>query len=289
MSDPIRSIRDARLTLLGTGTSSGVPSIGCTCPVCRSDDPRDHRLRTAGALRFTDPDGNPRCILLDCGPDHRQQALSAQLNRADEILVTHAHVDHVWGIDELRRYNVMQDSPMRLATSADAWGDLERVYRHIFCGERGPNGAANWVADIEKVVIVPGESRTVHGLRILAIDLRHGVMPVLGFRIEPEDGSLADDPLFPLAWCTDVSSIPQESHASLQGVSTLILDALRYKPHPTHFTIPQAIEMAQSLKARRTILVHLAHDASHATLAETLPNGVEAGWDGLEVRSSSIR
>ncbi len=277
-------IRDARLTILGTGTSSGVPAIGCQCKVCTSSDPRDRRSRTAGALQFTDPDGHARCILLDCGPDHREQALRAKLTRADEILVTHAHVDHVWGLDETRRYNVMQHGPIRLTSDAATLSSLRTIYSHILGSDRGPNGEDSWVADITTREIRPGEPFECFGLRVTAVELMHGRMPVLGFRLDaPGEADGACSPLFPLAWCTDVSSIPTASETALRGVSTLVLDALRDRPHPTHFTIAQAVEAAGRLGAGRTILVHLAHDFTHEELVARLPAGIEPGIDGLVV------
>ncbi len=288
-------IRDARLTILGTGTSSGVPAIGCQCEVCTSADPRDRRTRTAGALQFIDPGGHARCILLDCGPDHREQALRARLTRVDEILVTHAHVDHVWGLDETRRYNIMQGSSIRLSSDAATLSSLRTIYSHILGDDPGPNGNDAWVADIETREIRPGEPFDCFGLRVTAVELIHGRMPVLGFRLDAPQGMAGG--LFPLAWCTDVSTIPTASEAALRGVTTLVLDGLRDRPHPTHFTIGQAVDAAGRIAARRTILVHLAHDILHDRLERRLREAtgagagagagaglsVEPGWDGLTV------
>ncbi|MDA0803149.1 MAG: MBL fold metallo-hydrolase [Planctomycetota bacterium] len=273
-----RPISDARLTILGTGTSSGVPAIGCECRVCTSGDPRDRRSRTAGALQFIDAGGQSRCILLDCGPDHREQALRAKLTRADEILVTHAHVDHVWGLDETRRYNVMQHGPIRLTTDAPTLQSLRTIYAHILGGDPGPNGDDSWVAEIETRDVRPDEPFNCFGLRVTAVELLHGRMSVLGFRIDAPEGTGGE--LFPLAWCTDVSEISAAAAEALAGVRTLVLDALRDRPHPTHFTIAQAVEAAGRLGAGRTILVHLAHDLTHEELLARLPEGISPGFDG---------
>lgn len=275
-------MRDARLTILGSGTSSGVPAIGCACRVCTSSDPRDRRWRTAGALEFVDGAGQPRCILLDCGPDHREQALRFKLTRADEILVTHAHVDHVWGLDETRRYNVLQGGSIRLAADAASLRSLRQAYPHILGGDRGPNGSDSWVADLIPREIAAGETFESHGLRITAVELMHGRMPVLGFVMEPAHGCNGS-PLFPLAWCTDVSCIPPAAAERLTGVKTLVLDALRDRPHPTHFTIEAAIAASRALGAARTVLVHLAHDLTHEELLGRLPPGIEPGYDGLVI------
>ncbi|MFO0893972.1 MAG: MBL fold metallo-hydrolase [Phycisphaerales bacterium] len=274
------SVREAELLLLGTGTSSGIPVIGCTCDVCRSPDPRDRRLRSGAALRFTDAAGSPRCILLDCPPDHREQALRHGLQRCDAIFFTHNHVDHTFGLDEVRRYNALMDAPI------DVWGDertlehLERVYRHIFRSHENVNDS--FVATLIPRRLEADRAVEFLGLRLTPFQLLHGKLPVLGFRVEPLQGGAAGG-LFPLAYCTDVNAIPPASWRHLQGVRTLVLDMLRYRRHPTHFTVDQAVEVAGRVGAAQTVFVHMTHDILHADLDPRLPPGMRLGYDGLRL------
>ncbi len=271
-----------RFTFLGTGTSSGVPVIGCDCAVCRSRDPRDNRLRTAGALEFVDAQGQDRTILLDCGPDFRQQALRANLRRCDAVVFTHNHVDHTFGVDELRRFNVVQNGPIEVYAEANVMDHLRRVYTHIFEQERNIN--KSFVATLIPFTIDPEQPMDIFGLRFTPIRLLHGRLPVLGFRIERAVNVPGVDDILPLAYCTDVSAIPTESWAKLRGgggVRTLVLDALRKRHHPTHFTVDQATAAAAEVGAQRTYFVHMTHDLAHGATNEELPEGMELAYDGL--------
>jgi len=265
----------AELTLLGTGTSSGIPVIGCDCATCTSGDPRDRRLRTGALLRFTCDAGERRALLLDVPPDHREQSLRVKLDRCDAILLTHAHVDHVFGLDEVRRYNAIMRRAIPVYGDAPTWEQLERVYQHILFREHNVN--ASFVADLSPHRVRHGDVVDLHGLRATAFTLWHGKLPILGWRI---DGP-ADDPLFPLAYCTDVNRIPDESWPMLRGVRTLVLDMLRPRPHDTHFTCEQAMEAARAVGAERTVFVHMTHDIRHADFDPTLPAGMRLGFDGL--------
>jgi len=275
-----------RFVFLGTGTSAGVPAIGCACDVCRSDDPRDTRTRTSAALLIPDPDapGGPteRVILLDCGPDLRQQALRHDLRRCDAILFTHNHVDHTWGVDELRRFNAVTRQPIPIHAERHTLDFLARVYTHIF--DRDANVNDSFVATLVPREITPGAGLELHGLRLVPLRLLHGRLPVLGFRIEHADPrhAAADSPL-PLAYCTDVSAIPPESWASLEGLETLVLDALRHRAHPTHFTLDRAVAVAERIGARRTWFVHMSHDLGHAETNAALPASMALAHDGLEL------
>ncbi len=266
-----------RFTFLGTGTSAGVPAIGCACPVCSSDDPRDRRLRTSACLRWTDPGGRPRTLLLDAGPDLRQQALRERLDRLDSILITHNHVDHVFGLDEVRRFNAVMNAPIDVHAEPRVLDDLRRVYRHIFEPER--NVQRSFVASLIPHAVGPAEPFDLHGLRITPLRLLHGRLPVLGYRIDatPPLGA----PFLPLAWCTDVSAIPPETWPHLRGLGTLVLDALRHRHHPTHFTLGQAVSVAHELAAGRTFFVHMSHDLAHADTNADLPEGMALAHDGL--------
>lgn len=269
-----------RFEFLGTGTSAGVPAIGCDCAVCASADPRDNRLRTSAAIRFADPGGQERTILLDAGPDLRQQALRARLDRVDAILFTHNHVDHTFGLDEVRRFNVTMNAPIDVYAEEHTLDHLRRVYRHIF--ERDANIQDSFVATLVARRLEPGVALDLHGVRITPFRLLHGRLPILGFRVEPAPGARHDPGgVFPLAYCTDVSGFPPEAWGRLEGVRTLVLDALRRRHHPTHLTLDQAVNVADRVGADRTWLVHMSHDLPHAATNAELPEGVALAHDGL--------
>ncbi|MGA1045708.1 MAG: MBL fold metallo-hydrolase, partial [Phycisphaerales bacterium] len=251
--------------------------------VCRSDDPRDRRLRCGACLRFVDPTGERRTILIDVPPDHREQSLRHGLDRCDAIVVTHDHVDHVWGLDEVRRYNVLMASPIEVWASRESLDGLRRVYRHVF--ERTTNVNDSFVADLIARPIEDARAFGLFGLRFTPVPLLHGRLPILGFRIEAVDARgevLATQPgPLPLAYCTDCSAIPPKSWSLLRGLRTLVLDLLRYRRHPTHFTADEAIAAASQIGAGRTLFIHMTHDIRHAELDSRLPPGMNLGYDGL--------
>lgn len=262
---------------LGTGTSAGVPAIGCDCPVCVSDDPRDRRLRTSACLRFEDRAGHSRTILLDAGPDLRQQSLRASLVRADAILITHNHVDHVFGLDEVRRFNVLMQASIGVYADARTHEALARVYQHIF--DAKSNIQPSFVATLVAHTIEPGVAFDLHGIEVTPIRLLHGRLPILGFRLDRIDGG--DPGPLPLAYCTDVSRIPPESWQALEGLRTLVIDGLRHRKHPTHMSVAQAISVAERVGAQRAYLVHMSHEIGHAETQAQLPPGIFLAYDGL--------
>jgi len=271
-----------RFVFLGTGTSSGIPAIGCECATCTSTDPRDNRLRTSAAVQFTDAIGQDRTVLLDCGPDLRQQALRFGLKRCDAILFTHNHVDHVFGVDETRRFNVLQHGPIDVYAEPSTMESLQRVYRHIFESHKNVNDSfvATLIAHrIEEAQVRLGVPIELFGWRFTPIRLLHGKLPVLGYRIDAPAGT--ESGVFPLAYCTDVSGIPPESWARLAGVKTLVIDALRHRHHPTHFTVGQAVGVAHRVEAAQTWFIHMTHDLKHAETDAELPEGMGLAWDGL--------
>ncbi len=227
----------------------------------------------------------PRTILLDAGPDLREQALAAGLNRCDAIFFTHNHVDHTFGLDEVRRFNVLMDEPIDIFANKRTMEHLQRVYKHIF--DQYNNVNKSFVATLIPHEVQPMQPVQLHDMKLTPIPLLHGRLEILGYRIEPlqafaqetdQDGSI-----FPLAYCTDVSAIPSESWSMLKGLSTLVLDALRFRHHPTHMTVDRAVEVAQRVGAKQTWFVHMAHAISHAEVDASLPEGIKLAYDGLTI------
>ena len=274
-------LSDFSFTFLGTGTSAGVPVIGCQCEVCTSDDQRDRRRRASICLQFTDGGGQERVILVDTSPDLRAQALDLRLDRCDAILFTHDHVDHTFGLDEVRRFNAVMGSSIDIYAEKETLDFLHRVYRHIFEAEKNIN--RSFVASLQEHELRVGEVLDIFGLRFTPIRLLHGRQPVLGFRIEALDGVGGVAPSqpgpLPLAYCTDVSEIPEESWGQLGGLKTLVLDMLRPQPHPTHFSTAEAVSAAEKIAPGQTFFTHMTHDISHAGLE--LPAGMQLAHDGL--------
>ncbi len=279
------SVRDVELLILGSGTSAGVPIIGCDCDVCCSDDPRDTRTRTSAALRFVDPGGDDRVILLDTSPDLREQALRHDLWRCDAILYTHNHVDHTFGLDEVRRFNAVMQAPIHLYAEKPTMEFLHRVYQHIF--RRQDNVNDSFVATIMPHLLDADRPLDLHGLRLTPVRLMHGRLPVLGYRIDALDERkqiAAEQPgPLPLAYCTDVSTIPPESWSLLTGLRTLVLDMLRYRKHPTHMTVDESLRAAGQIAADRTWFVHMSHDLAHAETDAQLPASMALAYDGLVI------
>jgi len=274
-------LSDFSFTFLGTGTSAGVPVIGCQCEVCTSDDQRDRRRRASICLQLTDGGGQERVILVDTSPDLRAQALDLRLDRCDAILFTHDHVDHTFGLDEVRRFNAVMGSSIDIYAEKETLDFLHRVYRHIFEAEKNIN--RSFVASLQEHELRVGEVLDIFGLRFTPLRLLHGRQPVLGFRIEALDGAGGVAPSqpgpLPLAYCTDVSEIPEESWGQLGELKTLVLDMLRPQPHPTHFSTAEAVSAAEKIAPGQTFFTHMTHDISHAGLE--LPAGMQLAYDGL--------
>ena len=246
-----------KLTFLGTGTSTGVPLIGCDCEVCRSADPRDHRLRCSSLIET-----QGRRILIDCGPDFRQQALCHDIRHLDAVLVTHNHFDHLYGLDDVRP---MGNMPV--------YGDkvvLDTIHAFMpYCfGEHKYPGSAT----VELHEVRALESFTVAGIEVMPIPVTHGRFAILGYRFGP------------LAYITDASFLSEEAFAALQGVKTLVLNALRKKPHPSHFSLEESIEAARRIGADDTYFIHFSHDIGlQARTEPTLPAGMHMAYDNLQI------
>jgi len=252
-----------RLTLLGTGTSFGVPQIGCECAVCSSTDPRDRRMRTAALIEW-----QGATILVDTPPEVRLELLAAGTSRIDAVLFTHEHADHVAGIDDLRIFSVRQRTAIPLFANAATAAFLKASYRYIFDETMTPvPGTSKPRLSLE--VIMPDRPFRAAGIDVLPLGFQHGITEVLGFRIGT------------VAYVTDVKAVPDRAREALRGLEVLVLNALWWRHHPTHQSIPEAIEAAAAIGAKRTILTHLTHETGHAALAAALPPGIEPGYDGM--------
>ncbi|MEZ5290433.1 MAG: MBL fold metallo-hydrolase [Vicinamibacterales bacterium] len=249
----------ARVTFLGTGTSHGVPMIGCRCDVCRSTDVRDRRLRPSILIAVEDGPA----VLVDTATDLRQQALSFGVTRVDAVLFTHAHADHVMGMDELRRFNVMNGRRLPMFANARTAGEIRRIFSYAFEPPAVPGGG---VPDLS-LTEIDGPFHVL-GLRVEPVPVLHGPQEILGFRVGR------------FAYLTDCNAIPDRSLAMLEGLDVLVLDALRRRPHPTHFSLDQAVDVAGRLGAGRTYFTHICHDLPHAATNAALPATMALAYDG---------
>lgn len=256
-------VLQASVTFLGTGTSHGVPMIGCACAVCRSDDPRDRRLRPSIYLDVHDGPA----LLVDTSTDLRQQALTHGLRRLDAILVTHSHADHVMGMDEVRRFNVLSGGAIPLYASPDTGRELRRIFQYVF---EPPSQQGGGLPQIELHAI----DGPIHlgGLEVQPVPLLHGRLPVLGFRFGR------------FAYLTDASTIPDEAWPLLEGLDVLVLNALRHRPHPTHLSLSEAMAVVERLQPRQAWFTHICHDLPHAATCRTLPAGTALAHDGLQLQ-----
>jgi phosphoribosyl 1,2-cyclic phosphate phosphodiesterase len=252
-----------QLIFLGTGTSVGVPVIGCGCPTCQSTNPRNQRLRCSLALGL--PEGN---LLIDTTPDLRTQLLREHIGIVHATLFTHDHADHVFGLDDLRIFPHYLGHPMPVYCEEQVEARIRKSFDYAFAEEaKGYAGGVPQI-DFQRIDLQPF---SVLGMQVIPLRLWHGRFRVLGFRF----GNIA--------YCTDTNRIPDESLELLQGLDVLILDALRPRPHATHFGLDEAIAVARRLNPRRTLFTHMSHEIEHQWAEENLPNGMEPAYDGLRI------
>ena len=259
-----------RLVFLGTGTSFGVPQIGCHCATCTSADPRDRRTRCAVLVEA----GAAR-LLIDTPPELRLQLVAAGVDHVDAVLFTHGHADHVHGIDDLRAFSLRGARPLPAYGPAETIAELVAKFPYIFDAHGAPPPGSSR-PELVGTVLEGGMAADIAGVPVLPIALSHGVGRVFGYRIGG------------LAYLTDVKTIPAELEPALAGLDVLVLNALLSRPHPLHLSVPEAVAAAQRIGARRTFLTHLTHEQTHAALAAQLPDGVAPAHDGLVVEVSGL-
>jgi phosphoribosyl 1,2-cyclic phosphate phosphodiesterase len=248
------------LKFLGSGTSTGVPILACQCSVCTSSDPHDKRHRPSLLLEY---DG--RAVVIDTTPDFRTQALREGMTRLDAVVFTHGHADHIMGLDDTRVFYFRQQVPLPIYAEARCMATIRSTFAYIFEGNYPFGG----VGKLDPHLIEGPFD--LWGLTFTPVPVLHGFLPIMGFRFRDT------------AYITDVSEIPESSISLLAGLDTLILDALRPKPHPTHLSLAQALAMVERLKPRRALFTHIAHDLGHGETNSQLPSHVQLAYDGLKL------
>ena len=239
--------------------------IGCDCSTCRSADPRDRRLRPSILVEAVDGTS----VLVDAGPDLREQALAYGIRRVDAIVFTHGHADHILGLDDVRRFNYMQKRPMACYADPLTIADIRQAFSYAFNPVTQKGGGLP-----QLVTFTIHGAFCVGGHEVIPVPLYHGARPILGLRFGA------------FAYLTDCNRIPDASWPMLEGLDVLVIDALRDRPHPTHFTVAEAVEASRRIAARRTYFTHMCHDLPHAATSARLPDGVELAYDGLVVECS---
>ena len=252
-----------RVTLLGTGTSTGIPMIGCSCKTCTSTDPRDKRLRVSALIET-----ETTTVLIDTSSDFRQQMLHANVKKLDAILFTHHHTDHISGFDDLRAFHFLRIPVPMCYASEETYKAIQGMFPYAFGLVPNTGGALATTVPFTTIDTTPF---TVGDMLIEPILLDHGLLEVFGYRIGK------------FAYLTDCKRIPVASREKLKGIEVLVIDGLRYTPHPTHMTIDEAVAASKELGAKITYLTHMNHDILHEEAEQKLPPNVRFGWDGMKL------
>lgn len=253
-----------KLTFLGTGTSQGIPVIGCDCETCRSPDPRDHRMRSSIHVEH-----EGFHVQVDTPPEFRLQALAAGLPRVDAALITHTHADHIFGMDDLRQFNAVQGSPIPVYGAIADLRHLRAIFDYMF--RPAPKGTTRPRVELKTV----DGPFSLGPFRVTPLPVRHGPDTILAWRLDAGGRSLVYAP--------DCSGIPDDAWNGLAGLDAMILDALRPTPHPTHLSLPESLALLERIGARRSYITHLCHRLRHDETSRALPAGVYVPWDGLVV------
>jgi phosphoribosyl 1,2-cyclic phosphate phosphodiesterase len=251
-----------KLTFLGTGTSTGVPFIGCDCEVCTSEDPRDNRLRVSVLIEQGD-----KRILVDASADFRQQALRHRIRKLDAVLITHSHVDHIFGMDDLRAFN-FRHGAIGIYANRQTWTDLRRVFQYVFEPTHFGGGLPQF---IPHTIETGAPFSFAPNLTVTPLEVVHGKLPVVAFRFND------------FAYATDLNFIPEETMEGLRDLDVLVLDCVRFKPHATHFGLEESLAHIEKLKPRRAFLTHLNHEFLYKRDSRLLPENVKFAYDGLVI------
>jgi phosphoribosyl 1,2-cyclic phosphate phosphodiesterase len=248
-----------KLTFLGTGTSTGVPTIACECETCLSDDPRDKRLRVSILIEH-----EGKSVLVDTSSDFRQQALRAGIKFLDAVLITHCHVDHVFGLDDIRALNFKYGA-MPVYANEPAWVDLRRIFKYVF----EPDHVGGGLPQMIPYTVYHNSPFSIGSINITPLEVIHGRLPVIAYRFND------------FAYATDLSFISDETIEAMQGLDVLVLDCVRLRPHPTHLGLNEALAYIERINPKRAFLTHLNHDVMHARDSRLLPENVQFAYDGL--------
>lgn len=260
-----------RVIILGSGTSQGIPIIGCKCKTCTSENPKDKRLRVSAYIEIKQGELKSERsfkLLIDTSSDFRQQMLRNKLDDADAVLYTHHHVDHIMGLDDIRQINQLHKKAVDIYGNRQTLGRIRQSFSYIFDPKTYRGGG------IPNVVLhtITLKKFKIRGIQIIPIKYFHGKMIVYGYRIGD------------LAYMTDCSKIPDSEFEKLRNLKVLVLDALRYRAHPTHFSIDEAVEAARRINAKQTYFIHMTHDLLHDETNSRLPKDIQLAWDGMEIK-----
>jgi phosphoribosyl 1,2-cyclic phosphate phosphodiesterase len=255
-----------KVIILGSGTSQGIPIVGCKCAACSSSNPKDKRLRVSAYLEAgTHGNGKSLKLLIDTSPDFRQQMLANNVTDINAVLFTHYHIDHIMGFDDIRQINQLHKKPVDIYANRETLDRIKQTFSYVFDANTYKGGGIPRV-NVKEITI---DKFNISGVDIVPVEYHHGPAMVFGFRI------------LDFAYITDCSKIPEKEYEKLKNLKVLVLDALRYRPHPTHFSIDEAVEAAKRINARQTYFTHMTHDVVHDEANQKLPQGIELAYDGL--------